>query len=217
MICAGWKRLGQKKVNCINAWDFPAWKKDVNNDYFVAEAIYKVLEGADAVVTHNGKRFDWPFLQTRLVKHGFDPLAKTHHIDTKQLAARNIFSVNNRLGYLGEQFSDEKKMDHEGWDLWVKVWNRDSKAMALMTKYCKQDVQVLEKLYEKLRPFASNIPNHNLFQINGKKMVCPSCGSLRYSSHGWRYTKTMSYRRMRCKDCGTAFRVNLQGEMPRTF
>jgi len=46
------------------------------------QEIYKVLSEADAVVTHNGKRFDWKFLQTRLIKHKLKPMSKTPHIDT---------------------------------------------------------------------------------------------------------------------------------------
>lgn len=117
IICAGWKIYGEKKVHCINAWDFKRWNKDVNDDYDVCKAIYDVLSKADAVVTHNGKRFDWKFLQTRLRKHKLSYLTKIPHIDTKELASRNMYAFNNRLGYLGEQFSKENKMEHEGWDL----------------------------------------------------------------------------------------------------
>lgn len=205
IICAGWKLYDKKGINCINAWDFPAWKKDVNNDYHVVKAIHDVLHDADAVVTHNGKRFDWKFLQTRIMKHGMKPLSNINHIDTKELASRNLFSFNNKLGTLGEWLVNDKKLDNGGWELWVDVHNREEKAMKLMERYCKQDVLLLEKIFRELRPFAKNIPNHNLW-VDEDGRVCPSCGGGNLKSHGWRYTSTTKYRRFMCYGCGSVSR-----------
>ncbi len=132
IICGGWKIYGKKQVHCINAWDFSRWEKDVNDDYFVVKALHKVLYDADAVVTHNGKNFDWKFLQTRLMYHGLQPLHKIRHLDTKELAKRNLYSFNNRLGTIGEWLVNDKKRWHEGWGLWVKVYGHDPTAMAKM-------------------------------------------------------------------------------------
>lgn len=216
IICAGYKYYGEKKTHCINAWDFPEWKKDRNNDKRVVKALYEVLKDADAIVTHNGKRFDWKFVQTRLLYHGFPPLHHIAHIDTKELASRNLFSFNNRLGYLGEWLVDDKKLKHDGWDLWVDVWDNKKKAKDTMTKYCKKDVILLEKVFSLLRPFATNIPNHNLWKQTDDK-VCPSCGSNALKSYGWRHTKTKSYRRLRCKDCNSFSRLNLKNIEPRSI
>lgn len=220
IICAGWKVYGENKTHCINAWDFPKrWKKNVNDDLEVVKTIREVLVSADAVVTHNGRRFDWKFLQTRIAYHGLEPLPKIDHVDTKQLASSNLFSFNNRLGYLGEQFVGDTKLNHEGWDLWVKVHGDDEAAKKKMEKYCKQDVVLLEKIFKKLKPFATNIPNHNFvsLQYSGGKPVCPSCGSTRLVSNGYRYTKTRNYKRYQCKDCLTWSRTDASDKNPRTY
>lgn len=215
IICAGYRIYGHRKIECINAWDFPNWKKDVNDDRVIAKKIYDVLKDADAVVTHNGKRFDWKFLQTRLLKHGYDPLPNTHHIDTKEVAKRHLFLFNNKLKTVAQLLTDDNKMDHgQGWDLWVKVHQRDEKAMRLMERYCKQDVRVLEKAFEKLKPVINNIPNYNLFYVD---TVCPNCGGTNFRSEGWRVTKTKKYRRLYCKECGTRSRTDATGFKPRTF
>ena len=65
VICAGWKVFGESKVHCINAWDFSTWNKSVNDDKQIVSAIRDVLAEADAVVTHNGKKFDWKSRQER--------------------------------------------------------------------------------------------------------------------------------------------------------
>lgn len=211
VICAGWKEYGSRKIHCINAWDFDNWNADVNDDSEVVMAIYDVLKDADAVVTHNGKRFDWKYLQTRLVANGLDPLHKIPHIDTKQEASRNLFSFNNRLGYVGEWLVGDKKLDNGGWELWVKVHGKDEKAMKLMERYCKQDVALLEKVYHKLKPLISNIPNHNLF-TDRDEAVCPSCGSESLIKNGLRHTKTKSYMRLRCLKCGSSARLDAKGK-----
>lgn len=216
IICAGYKYFGEKQTHCINAWDFPAWKKDVNNDKRLCEVLYDVLKDADCVITHNGKRFDWKFLNTRLVVNGLPPLHKIPHIDTCQLARSNLFLFSNRLDTLGEFLAGDHKMKHEGWGLWVKTYNKDPKALKKMEKYCKQDVKLLEKVYKILRPFAGNIPNFNLWS-EGEKSLCPSCGSKKIKSHGLRHTKTKSYRRYRCLDCLSFSKVDLKGKNIRSI
>ncbi len=217
IICAGWKELGEKQTHCINAWDFSRWDRNINDDFSVVKAISNVLADADAVVTHNGKRFDWRFLQTRIVFHKLPPLPKITHIDTCQEAKKNLYTFNNKLNTLAALIKSGKKLNHgEGWNLWVKVANKDEKAMRLMAEYCKQDVRVLEKVFNELKPFIGNIPNHNLF-VNDEKRVCPNCGGKRLKSHGWRHTKTKSYRRLRCRECHTISRVDKRGRMPRTL
>lgn len=219
IICAGWKEFGSNKTHCINAWDFPGWEKSINDDLEVCKAIYKALSTADAVVTHNGKRFDWKFLQTRLMHHNLPPLHKIHHIDTKEQAKRHLFAFNNRLGTVGQLLANDKKLENGGWDLWVKVSKRNKKAMRLMEKYCKQDVDLLEKVFKKLRPLINNIPNYNLFKMShaGTKKMCPMCGSTRVRSNGWRHTSTQSYRRFKCLDCKGVHRVDKSGEKPRAL
>lgn len=221
IICVGYKFLGEKGTYCINAWDYPErWAKDVNDDFEVCKAIHEVLKEADAVITHNGRRFDWRHLQTRFLIHGLPVLPDIPHIDTCLLARKNILSFNNRLGYLGEWLVGDSKLENGGWQLWLKVSKRIKYAQKLMTKYCKQDVVLLEKVFEKLRPFAKNLPNRNLYrkknQIDENKMVCPSCGSEELIRYGYQHTKTKAYQRMRCKKCLSVARLDAKDNNPRT-
>lgn len=221
-ICsAGWKQIGTKRVSCINAWDFPKWKKDVNDDKEVCKAIYEVLHNADAVITWNGIKFDWKYLQTRLLYHKLPLLAKVNHIDLCHVAKRNLMMVNNRLGTVGHELMNEKKLSHQGWDLWVGTHGRVKKDMKLMSDYCKQDVALLEKCYYEMLPLVTNLPNLNLYRslpqmIEGRK-VCPNCGGESLRSNGYRHTKTKSYQRLICSDCHTWSRVDIKGGNPRTL
>lgn len=215
VICFGYRIMGEKETKCINAWDFPEWKKDVNNDKPLLEAAYEILKDADAVITHNGRRFDEKFFKTRLMINDMPPLPLgMKHIDTCQLAKRNLYTFNNKLDTLGKLFAKERKLENGGWDLWVRVRKRDAKAMQLMTKYCIQDVVVLSKIFKKLIHLSKGLPNHNLFHV-GQKHLCPSCGSTRLIGRGYNLTKTRSYKRLQCKDCHSWCQVDSSDRLPR--
>ncbi len=215
IICAGWKLLGlNEPTHCINAWDFSPWASNVNDDKLVCEAIADVLLGADCVVTHNGKRFDWKFLQTRLRFHDLPPLPAIQHVDTCNEARKHLLIFNNRLNTVARFLTEKQKQEHEGWELWVKVHARDATAMQTMSDYCKQDVLVLEDVFRELRPLAKGLPNQNLFSPF-KEKVCPKCGGSRIKSEGKRYTATRAYRRYICADCKAWSHTDLNDELPR--
>lgn len=217
ILCASWKVLNEPKVHTIKAWDFSRWSRDMNDDYTVLKEIVKVMEGADMVVTHNGKRFDWPFFQTRLLTHGLKPMHEIAHADTALLARRNLKNIDNRLGTIGREFCKDTKLENGGWDLWERIqFETTQKDLNLMQKYCEQDVLLLEKVFKLLRPFAKNIPNYNLHTV-GEQNICPSCGSSRLRHNGYRSTKTMSYKRLKCLDCGSSSRTDIRGLMPRSI
>lgn len=214
IICAGYKTLGSAETKCICAWDFPSWDTDVNDDRALCEAIYEVLKEADCVVTHNGKKFDWKFLQTRLMFHELPPLPPIHHVDTRAEASRNLFVFNNKLDTIAKFLTSEKKMENGGWDLWVRVHSRESEAMQLMKDYCMQDVIALEAVFKRLRPLVKSLPNHNLFSPM-KEKSCPNCGSTRLRPNGRRYTQTRAYHRYICEDCRRWSHTDLKDEVPR--
>lgn len=215
IICFGYQIFGEEKVRCLNAWDYSSWTKDLNDDEKLLKDAREILSTADVVVTHNGKRFDWKFFQTRLLKYGMDPLPKINHIDTCALAKQHLFLFNNRLNTLGEFLVKEKKLENGGWDLWVRVMNRDEKAMKLMTEYCKQDVNLLKKVFKKLRPFVNNMPNYNIDR-EGEDLLCPNCGSTRMKKDGLRYTATQRVQRYSCRDCLTGFSARRKDGLPKS-
>jgi hypothetical protein len=77
--------------------------------------------------------------------------------------------------------------------------NKDPAAWKVMEKYNKQDVLLLEKVYDRLLPWIKSHPNHNLFSGHG----CPNCGSGRLQKRGFTYTTTGTFQRFQCTDCGS--------------
>jgi uncharacterized protein YprB with RNaseH-like and TPR domain len=202
IISFGYKILGEKQAHCKNAWDFPkSWKRNVNDDKAICQFAYDILHDADAVITHNGIRFDWKFLQSRLLINKLPVLPKIAHIDTCNVAKSNLFFFNNRLNTLARALTAETKLENGGQDLWTRVAERDTKACKLMSDYCKQDVVTLEAVFEVLKPFIKNLPNRNLFDGTGES--CPTCGSHKLQKRGFILSKAKRTQRFQCQDCGS--------------
>jgi DNA polymerase elongation subunit (family B) len=221
VICFGYKWLGEKTTHCINAWDFKGrWGKNVNDDKALLRESSKILLSADAVITHNGKRFDQKVFQTRLLKWKLPFLhPNIKHIDLCQVAKSKLFLSSNSHNTVSQFIQNEKKMDNGGWDLWYRVWKREVAACNIMTKYCKRDVSLMEPNFEALRPLINNIPNYNLFREDGTR-CCPYCGHLKLKSNGLYRTKTTIRRQYRCigsGGCGAFFTTDANDRMPRSL
>lgn len=213
VLCIGYKWEGEKKTHIINAWDYKEWHKNQNDDSQVLRAFEKIIKQADAIVSQNGKKFDIRFLQTRYLINKLDPLPHNIiHLDTKQIAKRYLFAIGNRLNDIAEITHAQKKLEKGGWELWEKVWKKDQKAMALMARYCKQDVKTLEQVYLKLKPFMTQLPNANQWAL--EKTNCPACGSLKVIKSGYRTYKERKVQRMKCEECGSYHQLELK--WPRT-
>jgi predicted RNA-binding Zn-ribbon protein involved in translation (DUF1610 family) len=78
--------------------------------------------------------------------------------------------------------------------------NDDRKAWKIMEEYNKNDVVLLEKVYDKFKAWIKNHPNHNAYSANA---CCPNCGSSKLQKRGTAITTTRHYQRFQCQQCGT--------------
>jgi hypothetical protein len=186
-FCAHWH--GSREFQFYSEWD--------DGQQGMAEAALALLNEADAVVTYNGDKYDLPKLRGSIILAGLTPPAPPTSIDLIKTVKKLGF-VMNRLAYIGPLLNAGGKMKHEGFSLWRKVLEGDENARKRMTRYCIQDVKVLVKLYERIKPFISNHPH-----LGDNKGACGSCGSDHVQLRGWRRTKFFKVRRMQCQDCGS--------------
>ena len=220
IICFGYKVWGEKKPHCINVWDDKAsFKANINDDYLVCAAAYEILKDADAIITHNGRRYDFKYLETRLKINGLPslpPHLKTaSHIDTCAVAKASFSMYSNRLKDLASQFTPENKIATGGKKLWTRVYRGDSLAMREMSEYCKQDVVATEALAEAFKPQIKNWPNMNVFM--GTLNNCNVCHSTNVQKHGTRPTISGVLRqRFRCMDCGSTSTQTATGKVLRS-
>jgi predicted RNA-binding Zn-ribbon protein involved in translation (DUF1610 family) len=197
IICASWKWYKEDGVqtSCVSA------AKPLN-DQPVVLAIRDALLASDAVVAHNGDHFDLPWIQTRNIYYGLKPLPPIVQIDTRKIAKSKFYFNSNKLVYLAEFLGIGHKIKTE-FDLWKECLQGDQEALDKMVRYNKRDVFLLEKIYERLRPYVPSRINAQLFVT---KLVCPTCQSATVHRRGAQMTAAQTYQRYQCQECGSWFR-----------
>lgn len=165
--------------------------------------IYKLINESDAIVHYNGTKFDMPTLNKEFLMHDMLPPAPYKQIDLLQTARRQFRFPSNKLDYIAKQLGLGCKTHHKGHQLWIDCMAKQTEAWKVMEEYNKNDVVLLEKVYDKLKPWIKNHPNHNAYE---GFLCCPKCGSDNYQSRGHAVTSTLKYRRFQCKACGGWFR-----------
>jgi DNA polymerase elongation subunit (family B) len=169
--------------------------------------IHKLLEEADAVVHYNGTKFDMPTLNKEFLIHEFDPPAPYNNIDLLRTVRNRFRFPSNKLDYVAQRLGLGKKKE-TNFKLWIDCMNKDPRAWKKMELYNKQDVILLEKVYNKVLPWIKNHPNRNLYNEQSKSISCPSCGSTKLHKRGIARSIATTYQRYQCQDCGTWSRSN---------
>jgi len=206
MLSFAVKWLGSKKTEVYSLPDFKMYKKDQHNDKELITKLHGFLEQADVVVAHNGDQFDVRKSNARFIFHKLPPPKPYKTIDTKKVAKRAFFFNSNKLDDLGAYFKVGRKVKHSGFQLWIGCLHGDAKAWREMTKYNKQDVILLEKIYLRMLPWVYRHPNYNQ---DSDHDVCPKCGSDKFIRRGYASTQTKRYRQYVCRDCKAWFRGRL--------
>lgn len=190
MICFAAKWVGEKPIAFYSDW--------THSHGEMVHAIHGLISSADAVISYNGDSFDLPKLYGEFLLEGLPPPPPVTSIDVIK-TVRKMGFVSSRLAFIGPLLKVGAKVKHEGFELWSKVMDGDEKAQAKMEVYNIQDVVLLEKLYQKIKPYIKNHPNLG-DQGAGS---CGSCGSKSVQKRGFRRTKYFRIQRLQCNDCGS--------------
>ena len=194
IICICYKWAKSDKVYSLK-WDANQCDKKM------LEEFVQVANTADELVGHNGDKFDLTWIRTRCLFHGIDMFPKYITIDTLK-QARSKFKFNsNRLDYIAKFLGIDGKIS-TSFDLWKDILLHKSKdAMAKMIEYCKYDVVLLEKVFDKLAVHIDMKQHHGVL-LGGKKHSCPECGSANLSIHKKRATLAGNFRfQLFCDGC----------------
>lgn len=167
--------------------------------------VHKLLDSADAVVTYNGNKFDLPVLNKEFFLNRFTPPAPYKSVDLYKTVRSKFRFVSNKLDYISQQLKLGKKVETD-FSLWVKCMEKDPEAWALMEKYNTNDVLLLEKLYDEIKPWITTHPNHSVYSGT---LVCPRCGGDHiHRNRSKAVLVTGKYYRHQCQSCGHWFRDN---------
>lgn len=182
------------------------------DDSRIVKSLWKLLDEADILIAHNGDGFDVPNMNTRFIVNGLPPTSPYQTIDTMLVARKQFGFTHNSLNGLAKFFGFAPKMETD-FELWKKCVAGDDEALAYMQEYNKGDVEVLEDIYMKLRPWIRSHPNLGLY-VESESAVCPNCGSEEIEWTGkFYYTQTGKYDTFRCK-CG-AFGRSRTSSLPK--
>jgi hypothetical protein len=169
------------------------------------QRIHKLIDQADAVVHYNGSKFDMPVLNKEFLLHKLPPPSPVQQIDLLRTVRKQFRLSSNKLDFVAQSLGLGSKESHKGFSLWVGCMNKDKESWEIMERYNKQDVVLLESLYNHLLPWIKSHPNMSVFH---RTECCPHCSSKDYQKRGIQLTRLGEYQRYRCNKCNTWFRSN---------
>jgi len=195
IICICYKWAGSDKIHSI--------KWDKGDDKELIKKFSEVLLTADEIIGHNSDKFDLKWVRTRCLSHGAKGLPEFKSIDTVKIARSKFNFPSNRLDAIGKYLGFGGKKDTGGIQLWHDIIQKNSaKAMRDMITYCKRDVDLLEKVYDKIIGFTPHKTNLAV-KYGGSLGDCPHCAS---DKTVLRQTLTMATGlkkiKFQCKECG---------------
>jgi len=211
ILCACAKWVGKKHVYKWRIDDTPGFGVTPGswfNDSAIVLGLKSLVEQADAVIAYYGGygRFDIPYINTRLIANGLEPLPPVSIIDPHKTAKSKLKLARNDLGSVTTIFKTDVRKGHVPWEHWLKAAYGDRKSMRLLLDYNVDDVLSLEQAYIKMRPLIVDHP-HVARHTDGNdpKSQCTACGSYSSQSRGTRRTRTYLIYRRACTDCGSFF------------
>lgn len=186
-------------------------KEAINNDYerIVHEA-WSLLDNADVVVAHNGRKFDIRKMNAEFIKLGLPPPSPYKVYDTLRVAKRFFYFDRNDLDSLCKTLKvPYRKVKHEGMPLWMQCISGDQGALSRMEDYNKGDIPTLRGVFKKLQPWDNQAINFSLYTDNSG-IGCPYCGHGEVEPTGKLvYTATKSHSHYRCNGCGANMKSNV--------
>ena len=182
------------------------WDKDHNDKQMLIDFI-KVANTADEIIGHNGDRFDIKKVRTRCIYHRIPMFPRYRTLDTLKKAKAGFSFNSNKLDAIAKFLGVGAKLEHEGFNMWVKCMDNDEEALHNMIEYCMIDVVTLEDVYLAMQHYIK--PNTHFGVSNGgKKYSCPICGSeeIELIKNDVTEKGTIS-RVIRCKNCNHNYNI----------
>lgn len=185
-----------------------SFQNDPTDDKELVKALWELLDSADIVVAHYGKKFDFPLLNTRFVTHGLKPPSPYKVIDTKEIASKYFKFESAALKELAQHLGCDNEKIKTDFSLWRGCMEGDMQSWNDMLVYNEMDTIVLEDVYMKLRGWASNHPAVSLFAENNPEKMCGVCGSEDLEKLAkTAKTNVSSFEVYQCNSCGHLHRT----------
>jgi len=197
-------------IGFVSIYQDPAFVAGSDDDRYVIERLWKLLDEADIVIGQNSKSFDVKKFNARAVIHGYGPPQPYQQIDTKTAASEVGRFGSNSLKHLARQLGIALKEENRGWPLWEGCIEGDPASWAEMESYNKADVLATSELYSRLRPWMTSRQHPNLgLYITAEGKVCTTCGNKEkeeggegFQYRGFQVTNASKFPQVLCNKCG---------------
>ena len=199
IMSVAYKWQHEKQVTTLALPDYPHYKKHKHCDKKLSADLWRLLDEANIVIAHNAKAFDIKKINSRLAVNGYSAPSSYKIIDTLTLARKVFKFDSNKLDNLGRYLGEGRKIPNTGAALWRGCWEGNRKSWRTMKRYNAQDVRLLERVYNRLKPWDAGHPNLNLY--TGRKEACPTCQSRHVVKRGFHYAKSIVRQQWHCRDC----------------
>ncbi len=195
------KELGSKKSMTRCLVDYPAtYKKDAQDDSALVDSLWRVMDEADVIIAHNGDKFDIRKANARFIYHDLKPPSPYRTVDTLKIARKHFKFDSNRLNDLAEYLKIGRKLPHQGFkNTWLGAMSGIASAWNVMRRYNKHDIDLLEKVYLRIRGWATTHVNLENYTKDGN---CPNCQTAGLQHRGFIYSKPGKKQRLFCRACG---------------
>jgi DNA polymerase elongation subunit (family B) len=196
LLSFAYKWFDEKTTHVIGLCDMKGYKKDLSDDKELTKALWKIFDEADVIIAYNGRKFDIRKANARFAIHGLPPPSPYKVIDPLPTVRRVFKFESNKLDDIGEYLGLGRKIETGGFKLWLGCMNNDTPSWNKMKKYNKQDVVLLEKVYQTIRKWDDK---HMKLHFDN---LCGVCGSSDVQWRGeYRTTQKKRGKRFQCKLC----------------
>lgn len=147
IICIGYK-WENEKTQCLVG-------EDDTFDYNILKKFFEIISQADEVIGHNSDQYDIKFIRTRCIAYDLSFPEKLFSSDTMQNAKKMFRFNSNRMDYIGDYLLEGNKTETD-FQMWKDIVEKNSnykKSLNRMVEYCKDDVELLERIYHRMQKY----------------------------------------------------------------
>jgi uncharacterized Zn finger protein len=202
VLCFAAKWLGNDSL----VFESTKGKTGPRADREVCKSLWGLFDEAEIVVAHNGKAFDVDTMRARFAYFKMPPPSPFKIFDTLRLGRGMFRFPSNKLDAIARYLKIGRKVEHEGFDLWLKCMAGNADAWKRMETYNIGDVLLLEEVYTRLRCWSNTHPNVALLHDEGEmRCVCCGAAALKELTKA-SYTAASVFPSYRCRKCGKVMR-----------
>lgn len=196
LMSFAFKWYGTSKIHYYDLRDQTTYSVDRKHDKQLTKALYDMWQMSDILVAYNGAKFDQRVAKMQFARHGLIP-KPVRDIDPLKIARKEFKFSSNSMRQVAIELGVAPKLDVPLGHLTQQIIEHDDKqAWKEFKKYNIQDVETLEAIWIKIRPYATT---HVTISAYGDYDGCPRCGKsdalIRY---GFKYTNSYKYQEWHC-------------------